>query len=514
MALPPASIAFATPASGRGTKLPRGGFPEMLEALTSERLAQLKQPAQGAEQKIPQAQAMSNNAQVPVPGAEEGLIADAAFAGEDADLPGRLVVGGGPQILTGQRSSGVLLPLTGDATAVVAGEIGSESSRTPRKEANRDGSIEKEKQTGAVPLATHSITANQPSVAIAAVLPVPTLIVAPPPAEPQTHPVNQKPGRLAGIMIGLPRLAGSAAIARGNATGQDLQVNRTLNSATPIAGQADAGLQSPRRDIPLPPLNAPHPKEPIEAPVELGGQPEVHLPGRSMQTSSNALSREGAAPAKLTAPLVTGAPATKPGEPTHGAIGIVTDIETKAMVGQPVPLHSSPAGPGHGTGSTGAEIGGNIHNTLQPSGGGLPLAERNPFQRLDSLSTDPSLHLRSRSNTIEAGIESPSYGWIEVKATFSAGLVSASIHATDAGVTPVIQSHLQGLSSFLSEQAIPMREVTIGAGLAGGNGEGRDGHSGENEQGQAGPGTTRAPTPRAPTISPDVTSSSVISLHA
>jgi hypothetical protein len=170
--------------------------------------------------------------------------------------------------------------------------------------------------------------------------------------------------------------------------------------------------------------------------------------------------------------------------------------------------------PGHGNASTSAEIGGGANNTIQPGSSGMPLANQNPFQRLDSLSPDPSLHLRSRSNMIEAGVESASYGWIEVKATSSAGLVSASIHATDPAAAPVIQSQLQGMSSFLTEHAIPMREVTMDTGLANGNGEGRSDHSGGNEERQRGPGTTRAPTPPAVTSAPDVTSSSVISLHA
>jgi hypothetical protein len=93
--------------------------------------------------------------------------------------------------------------------------------------------------------------------------------------------------------------------------------------------------------------------------------------------------------------------------------------------------------------------------------------------------------------------------------------VSASIHAVDSAAAPAITAHLQGLSSYLSEHAIPVRDLTVSSGLgghAGGDGGG-DGASGDRER-EAGSKSPRAPTPAVGNSVSDDQDSSMISVHA
>jgi hypothetical protein len=508
VALPLTSITGEASGSGKGATSPGGGFPAVLGALTSSGMAELKRPAEITQQSIAPLHKASSNPPSGALSREEDLISGATLAGTNADLPGRLGAGGTPNVLPSQPTSGMSPPLRGVAAAG-EGDVESGSSRAPRKDRDSDGRVGKGEQTHAVPSADPPPILSQPSAAMIFVVPVPILTPqAPTPVEALTRGVSPASAKRAVSTVAQVGLVRSAAVAHGNGMAQALPGGAKISSPAPVAGQAEINPQSLRSGIPLPLPPAPH-KVPIESPGGLREEPGARLRDG---TPSGAVIHQDAVSGKDVAPPVALTPGGKPAEPSHGAIGVATAPAANAMLVEPaLQMH---AVPGHGNASTSPEIGGGANNTVQPGSSGIPLANQNPFQRLDSLSPDPSLHLRSRSNMIEAGVESASYGWIEVKATSSAGLVSASIHATDAAAGPAIQSHLQGMSSFLTEHAIPMREVTMGTGLAGGNGGGRDGHSGSNEERQGGPGTTRAPTPIASTSAADVSSSSVISLHA
>jgi hypothetical protein len=168
----------------------------------------------------------------------------------------------------------------------------------------------------------------------------------------------------------------------------------------------------------------------------------------------------------------------------------------------------------HGSIAVGADFARGASGVVH-SPSNAPPVDTDPFRRLDSLSTDRSLHVVSRSNLIEVGVDSAAYGWLEVKATVSSGSVSASIHAMDSAAAPAITAHLQGLSSYLSEHAIPVRDLTVSSGIAGqagGNGGG-GGASGEREQ-EAGSKSTRAPTLTAGSSVSDDQDSSMINVHA
>jgi hypothetical protein len=147
---------------------------------------------------------------------------------------------------------------------------------------------------------------------------------------------------------------------------------------------------------------------------------------------------------------------------------------------------------------------------------GTPPVDTDPFRQLDSLSIDRSLHVASRSNLIEVGVDSTAYGWLEVKASVSSGSVSASIHAMDSAAAPAITAHLQGLSSYLSEHAIPVRELTVSSGPAGqGGGDGGGGSGASQDQDrEAGSKSPRAPTSAVASSVSDDQDSSMISVHA
>ncbi len=504
------SITGEASGGGKGVTLPAGGFPAVLGALTSQQMAHLTQAAEGAEAQIRQGRDTSSAAPLRGSSDDEGPPVGAILVAEDASLSGRLAFREVSGALAAQAAPATPPPPQGTAEAD-AGHAKSQHSR-PRNGLGKDGSVETETQTHTAPSAATPFALSQTGTAIIPVLPVPILTpVAPLPSKPQPLPGILKAAGAAGTLAHGRGSTGPAADALGMSAARNLEESTTLDGKSLVPGEAAINPPSPRGGTALVPA-APHRAAigtAIGTPAALD-EKSAGLPGARVQPSSYGLNRDATTPVKSGGLVGPRTPEVKTAESSFGTIAIATAPAANAVGEAALPMH---AGPGHGNTAIAAEIGG-AHGTNQSGSSGTSLANENPFHRLDSLSPDPSLHLRSRGNMIEAGVESASYGWIEVKATSSAGLVSASIHANDAIAAPAIQNHLQGLSNFLSEQAIPMREVTIGAGLTGQNGEGRNHHSGGNEERQAGPGTTRAPTPPAVTSAAEGTSSSVISLHA
>lgn len=492
--------------NGKSSTQPSGGFTAMLGALTSEQMAQFNLAPGLSQQGAALTQSALVDLEVSVPGAERDIAGGMPRTGEDADLSQSLACDGASRAL--HRELPCDVPPSTSNVAATAKNSESPSSQASRKEPNPEKSMGKQGSADA-PSPASPATLDDPSVPVIPSTPLPPLADAAPAEKPSIHsagPRSTLPAAVAGLTNHRPGAIVAPAAGHRSTTGPSLQkasasTSVMESSVTLVSGTPQIEVQGGRSGAM------------VSVPVPLRKnvkQPGIVLQDGHVSMSSDATA-ESAETRKASAPLAAQAPELKSAQPAHREVGMVMEAAAKDIAGEPTPLHTSPAGASYGANSTGAEIG---RGAFQPANNGAPATDRNPFQRLDSLVPDPSLHLRLRPNVIEAGLESASYGWIEVKATSSAGLVSASIHATAAAAAPVIQSHLQELSSILSEQAIPMREVTVGAELAGGNREGSNGHPRGNEERHAEPGTTRAPTATAATGPPDLTPSSMISVHA
>ena len=506
---PPASILagiFGHASAGA----PSVGFPEMLSALTSNGMATLNPPHEMAEQNAVQPQHPSSHSPSIVlahqlgsalGSAEDPIDPGALVAGKPIGLPGTVALDETSRADGEQPSSRIAPSQVSNAAGTAKPESG--ASVHPRKDPRRE--IPMKERIEAPTLIPGAPLLIQPGTLPVPMAPLPIPAVE---ARPATRPQLSSPAQ--GSPGGRPGMARSASAGSVNVAGREILVSATQSSTVQPGEQAGVNTQSPHSGTTASLASSPHK---VPALASSADQPDAHLLNGRVPISSLLLSRDDATQQKVSAPLESRTSAAKPSAPTRGG-EIVTEAAAKATMSETAPQHLSPPGSIHNSGHTGLENDRSVNSALPSGNNGVSLGDRNPFHGLDSLSPDRSLHLRSSSNVIEAGVESASYGWIEVKATSSAGLVSASIHASDPAAAPAMQNHLQGLSSFLSEQAIPVRELTVGTGLAGGNGDGRNDHPADKEERTAGAETTRGPTPEAISTAPELASSSVISLHA
>lgn len=159
---------------------------------------------------------------------------------------------------------------------------------------------------------------------------------------------------------------------------------------------------------------------------------------------------------------VNAAPSTKQ---EHAIVaGQTFAIETPVMVRDQAGAHGAPASV--------------LATGNNPTGAG---GEQEAFSALDSGSTAGSPRwVHTPSGQAEAGFEDPTLGWIGVRAELGGGGLHASLVPGSAEAARVLGSHLEGLSTYLSENHTQVSTLTLATAGGSGGQAASDQHMGQS----------------------------------
>jgi hypothetical protein len=212
--------------------------------------------------------------------------------------------------------------------------------------------------------------------------------------------------------------------------------------------------------------------------TEKTGRPEN---GPASQPMAEATSGESAVDAKNTPLPAVGPQATS--APARGAGGSGRSVAAlPGSTGATAPSATMPGaaiGPvsvmPHPGGATRVEV--TPGNSVESRGGSATASEL--LARMDSGGTVSTPRLSPRS--VEVGIDDPAHGWIEVRAQGVAGQVTASLNADSPEARAALHGQLPGMSQYLAEHDLGVRDLGVSAGVSGGFAS--PGHSGDTSFG-------------------------------
>ncbi len=101
--------------------------------------------------------------------------------------------------------------------------------------------------------------------------------------------------------------------------------------------------------------------------------------------------------------------------------------------------------------------------------------------------------LHAASRQAEAGFQDPALGWVGVRADLNGGIVHATVVTSSSEAAQALSGHLPGLSSYLTEQQMPVATLTVttsgGSGLEAGVDQNMQQSAGQNAEQDAAAGS-------------------------